>query len=114
MVIGVELVVDLDVEPRAVGSILRGHNQVPVRTRSIDGGGRIRGREGIVRKEIVGDSVKTVLRDGIARERIARPGSVSVLSNRGWIVNRVSDLLAGRIEEVRSEERRVGKECRSR
>src|SRR6266581_9061091 len=100
MVVGAELVVNLDSESRAVRPVFSIYHEVLMVAKLVDKPRNCVGRrERIVREEIVGHRVNSVLGNNIAGERGARPSSVRILANGAWIVNRVSDLLAG-IEEI--------------
>src|SRR5947209_11595197 len=101
MVIGSELMVDLDIESRAIRAVNRWRHQVLVRTQLVDKtGSRVGGRERIVREEIVCHRIKSVLGNDVARERGAGPGSVRVLANGSRIVNDISTRLACWIKEI--------------
>src|SRR5437588_6685706 len=108
MVVGAELVVNLDIESRSVRPVFSRYHEVLMGAKLVDKTRNCVGwRERIVREEIVGHRVKSVLGNNIAGERCARPSSVGVLANGAWIVNRVSDLLAG-IEEIEVAVQHVG------
>jgi len=56
--------------------------------------------EGIVRQEIVGYRIEAILRNHIPRKRRTGPGSIRILPDGGWIVNRIPNLLTRRVKEI--------------
>src|SRR3954447_4881084 len=61
---------------------------------------RVGRRKWIVRQKVLGDRIEAVLGNDIARKRVRGPRPVAKLVNGGRIVNCVSHLPAGRIEEI--------------